>query len=153
MATLYGANYEAAYVTLPKSMIDAKEASGKLRILSDSITLSAEVALNDVIVAGKLPPGAKVIDARFVAPSDGTTGQYDFGWASNGTDAADSDGFFAGATLDSGAGAVDAKMGGTAAGFLKEFADVETTIQFLCIEATTASSGDTLKWVVVYSVE
>lgn len=153
MATSYGDNYQSAYVDELKSMVDAKDLTGKLRRIYDSITLSAELSLNDVIYAAKLPPGAKLIDARFVAPSDGTSGQYDMGWLSNGTDAADQDGLFAGATLDTGAGAVDAKMAGTAAGWNKEFADVETDIVITVIEATTASSGDTLKWEIEYVIE
>lgn len=153
MATLYGSNYQSARVDVPSTKVDVVDLHGRVRRMYDSITLSAEVALNDVIKAGVLPAGAKVIDARFVAPSDGTSGQYDFGWESNGTDAADQDGFFAGSELDTGAGAVDAKMLGTAAGWNKEFAQVETTVSFTCVEATTASSGDTLEWEIYYIVD
>lgn len=153
MATLYGANYQLSRVDEPAKKISVKDQHGRVRRLADSITLSAEAALNDVIKAGVLPKGAKVVDARFVAPSDGTSGQYDFGWASNGSDAADQDGLFAGATeLDTGAGAVDAKMLGTAAGYNFEFA-AETELEFTVVEATTASSGDLLQWEVYYLVD
>lgn len=74
MATLYGSNYQSARVDVPSTKVDVKDLHGRVRRLYDSITLSAEVALNDVIKAGVLPAGAKVIDARFVAPSDGTSG-------------------------------------------------------------------------------
>ena len=153
MATVYGVNYTAANITKPSEKVGAFDLSGKHRSLYETYVLDGELALNDIVVIGKLPPGAKIVNARFVAPSDGTSGQYDLGWASNGTDAADSDGIFAGAELDSGAGAVDAKMLGTAAGWQKKFADVETTLQLLVIEATTASVGDTLKIFVEYVVE
>lgn len=153
MATLYGANYQASRVDEPASKVNVKELHGKVRRLYDSITLAAELALNDIVKAGVLPKGAKVIDARFIAPSDGTTGQYDLGWASNGVDAADQDGLFAGATeLDTGGGAVDAKMLGTAAGFNKEFG-AETELEFTMVEATTASTGDLVQWEVFYVVE
>ena len=153
MANLNADNYAASRVTEPASKIDVSLQHGRVRRMYDSITLGAEVALNDTITAGVLPSGARVIDARFIAPSDGTTGQYDFGWLSNGTDAADQDGFFAGASeLDTGGGAVDAKMLGTAAGYNKKFA-AETTVQFLAVEATTASSGDLLQWEIEYIVD
>lgn len=154
MATLNADNYQLSRVDEPSSKINVKDQHGRVRRLADRITLSAELALNDIIKAGVLPAGAKIVDARFVAPTDGTSGQYDFGWASNGTDAADQDGLFAGATeLDTGAGAVDAKILGTAAGYNKEFANAETELEILVVEATTASSGDLLQWEVYYVVD
>lgn len=154
MATLYGSNFQAARVDEPSSKISVKEQHGRVRRLFDSITLSGELALNDVIKGGVLPAGAKVIDARIIVPQDSAGGQLDMGWASNGTDAADQDGLFAGATeVDFGAGAIDAKMLGTAAGYNKEFAIVETEIELTCIEASTDSSGNEIKWEVYYIVD
>ncbi len=154
MADFNGANYQAAFVDEVKSQIDAKNLSGKLRRIYDSFTLSAELLITETISAGKLPPGAKLVDARFVAPSDGTSGQYDMGWLSNGVDAADDDGIFDGATeCDTGAGAVDAKMKGVSAGWNFQFADVETEIVITVLEATTASVGDVLEWELIYAVE
>jgi len=153
MATLNATNYQASRVDEPASKISVKEQHGRLRRMYDSITLSGELALNDVIKAGVLPKGAKVLDARIIFPADGTGGQLDFGWASNGSDAADSDGFFAGASEgDFGAGAVDAKMLGTAAGYNFEFAE-ETELELLCLEASTASTGNLLQWEVIYIVD
>lgn len=153
MATVYAANYTAARVTVPASPINVKDQHGRVRRLADSYTLTGELSLNDIIVAGVLPPGAKIVDARFVAPSDGTTGQYKMGWASNGINAADDDAIFAGTTVDSGAGAVDTKMVGTVAGWNFQLGDAETTLQILVSEATTASSGDVLEWEVYYIVD
>ena len=152
MATVYASNYESSRVTEPASKLDVTMQHGRVRRLYDSYTLTGELSLNDIIKAGVLPKGARVINARFVAPSDGTSGQYNFGWASNGSDAADDDGFFAGATLDSGAGAVDAKIAATAAGWNMKFA-AETDIEIEVAEATTASTGDTLEWEVLYIVD
>lgn len=152
MATLFGANYEAAYETEPSSKISVKDQHGRLRVAYDSITLSAELALNDVIEFFKLPKGAKIVDARFSAPSDGTSGQYNVGWQSNGTDAADADGFFVGTVADTGAGAVDVKLASTSAGYRFEFAE-ETVINAVVAEATTASSGDTLELMVIYVID
>lgn len=152
MAQFYGANYTDAYVDVPSEKVKVNTKHGRIRILTDSIALGAELSISDKIAVGKLPTGARVVYAKFQAPSDGTTGQYDFGWQSNGTDAADADGFFAGATLDTGGGAIDATMAGTAPAFLKEFA-AETILELNVVEATTASNGDTLKWVVLYVVD
>lgn len=153
MAELNADNYQASRVDEPASKVNVKELHGKMRRLYDSITLSAELALNDTIVAGVLPSGAKIVNARVIIPNDGTSGQVDFGWQSNGSDAADADGLFAGATeLDFGGGAIDAKMLGVAAGYNKEFA-AETTLEFLVVEASTASSGNQLQWEVIYIVE
>lgn len=154
MATLYGSNYQAARVDEPASKINVKDQHGRVRRMYDSIVLGAELALNDVIKAGVLPANAKIIDARIIAPNDGTSGQLDFGWASNGSDAADQDGIMAGATeVDFGAGAVDAKMLGTAAAYNKEFAAFETELELFCVEASTASSGNTIQWEVYYIVD
>ena len=86
------------------------------------------------------------------APDDETSGQFDVGWAASeekdasGTalEAADPDGFYAGAEVDTGNGAL-AKFSylATAAGFRKKFA-ADVQVQLDCIEATTASSGDTI---------
>ena len=154
MATVYGQNYQAARVDEPSSKISVKELHGRVRRLYDSITLSAELLLADVIKAGVLPAGAKIIDARVIAPNDGTSGQLDFGWASNGVDAADQDGLMAGATeFDFGGGAIDSKMLGVAAGYNKEFAAVETELELTCIEASTASTGNKIQWEVYYIVD
>jgi len=153
MATLNAVNYQASRVDEPASKVSVKEQHGRLRRLYDSITLSAELALNDVIKAGVLPSGARVLDARLIFPNDGTSGQLDFGWASNGVDAADQNGFFDGATeADFGAGAVDAKMAGTSAGWNVEFG-AETELELFCVEASTASNGNQLQWEVIYVVD
>ena len=153
MAELKAVNYTASRSDEPSSKIEVSEQHGRLRRLYDSITLSAELALNDTILAGVLPSGAKIMDARFIAPSDGSTGQYDFGWQSNGTEAADANGLFDGATeLDTGAGAVDAKMLGTAAAYNTKFS-AETTLEILVVEATTASNTDKLQWEIIYLVD
>lgn len=153
MATLNATNYQASRVDEPASKVSVKEQHGRLRRLYDSITLAAELAPADVIKAGVLPSGARVIDARIIFPADSAGGQLDFGWASNGVDAADQDGFFAGATEgDFGAGAIDAKMLGTAAGYNMEFA-AETELELFCVEASTASNGNLLQWEVIYLVD
>lgn len=153
MAEFNASNYQASRVDQPSSKIDVTLQHGRMRRMYDSITLGSELALNDTINFGVLPSGARIMDARVIAPSDGTSGQYDFGWLSNGTDAADQDGLFAGATeVDTGAGAVDAKMLGTAAGYNKKFA-AETTLVATLVEGTTGSLGDTIQLEIIYLVD
>ncbi len=153
MATVYAVNHTKAYVDEPASKLDVRENHGRVRRHYDSYTLLGEASIGDFIEFGKLPKDAKVIDARVIGPSDGTTGQLDVGWKSNGTDAADQDGLFAGATeVDTGAGAVDSKMLATAAGYNKAFA-AETTLIGEYVEATTASTGDVIQLEVFYVVD
>ena len=153
MADFNSDEFQAAYVDEPSSKLDVTKQHGRKRTMSAQYTLLAEVALNETFAVGKLPAGAKLLDARFIAPSDGTTGQYDLGWLDNGVEAVDQNGVFAGATEgDTGGGAVDSKLLGTAAGYGQKFS-AETTIQAQAIEATTASIGDTLKWELTYIVD
>lgn len=154
MATFYGDNHTAARINEPSSKVHVSDQGGRVRRMADSITLASELALSDIIVAGVLPANARVVDARLIFPTaDGVGGQLEFGWASNGTDSADANGLFAAAEGDFGSAAVDAKMLGSAAGKDKLFAPVETTLQFTCAEATTASTGNLLKWEVFYIVD
>lgn len=154
MAILFGKNHTSAFQSEPKENIVASESHGRVRRMYDEFTLSGELSLNDEILMMKLPPNAQLVDARLVAPSDGTTGQYDVGWNTNGVDAADQNGIFAGATEgDTGGGAVDSKLLGTAAGYNKKFAAAETQIKLFVIEATTASDTDVLQLEVYYLVD
>ena len=152
MTVFNSVNYTSSRVDEPASKINVKEQHGKLRRLYDSYLLAAEITTADTIVAGVLPKGAKIVNARFVAPTDGTTGQYELGWQANGVDAADADGLFAAAEIDTGGGAIDSKMLGTANGWNKEMG-AETTLEISVAENTTASDGDLLEWEVIYVIE
>jgi|GEM_PF-1519784 len=152
MATIYGVYHTDAYIDVPANAVDASLWHGGSRRLYDEYVLVGEASIADVVKLFKLPSGARVHNARFVAPSDGTTGQWDIGWELNEAgDAADADGFIAGASADTGAGAVDFKMLATRPGWNKKFG-AETQVVLTCLEATTASLGDTLKLEVLYTV-
>ena len=153
MTALFGANATKRDVNVPSEKLDVTEQHGRVRRAYDSYTLSGELSLNDTIDMMKLPTGARIVDARLVAPSDGTTGQYDAGWLDAGSVSADQNGLFAGATEgDSGGGAVDSKLGGASPGYNQKF-DGEAQIQLFLIEATTASSGDKIELEVWYLVD
>ncbi len=140
MTSLYGANYTNAYVDVPASPYPAGEHNGKVRVLYDSYTLpSAIVAANDTISIGKLPAGARVINAQiFIPASMGATGIFDVGYAANGVDSADPNAFILAA--DAGGQAVLGVPTLGSVGLFKKFS-VETEIIITCTELTVATSG------------
>lgn len=153
MTAFYGDNNTLAYQNSPSSQLDVTMSHGRVRRAYDSYTLAAEATTADTIDMMKLPKGARIVDARFIAPSDGTTGQWNVGWTDNGTDGADADGLFIGSSAgDTGGGAVDSKLLGTRPGYNQKFSE-ETLIQLACAENTTASDGDTLELEVFYIVD
>lgn len=152
MTTLYGVNNTASRQNSPSSNLKPADMHGRIRRAYDYITLSGELSIADVIEMFKLPKGATIVDARFIGPSDGTTGQYDIGWSANGVDSAEVAGLFAGAAADTGGGAKDIKLAGTSVGYNK-LLSAETQIKLTVLEATTASTGDTLELEVFYIVD
>ncbi len=153
MATLYGVNATKRDVTTPSVKINVNNQGGRVRHAYDSYTLLAEAAIGDIIKLMKLPAGAKLIDARLIAPSDGLTGQWDLGWAAYGSEVTDQNGIFGGAAEgDTGGGAVDSKLLGVAPGYNKEF-NAEVQLQLEAIEATTGSTGDEIQVEVSYVLD
>lgn len=148
MAELYGNNYKLAYVDVPAKQIGVGEQAGRKRILFDSHTFAAAVnAIGDVIKIGKLPKGARVLEAVVFSDSLGTTGILDFGWAASadGLEIADPNGFISGA--DAGGQAVKALSSNASVGLAKKFA-AEVEIQLVLTEATDGALGDSVKaWV------
>jgi hypothetical protein len=150
MATVYGDNYNAAYVAVPAQQVGVGEQAGRKRILFDKHTFAANVnAISDIVKIGKLPAGARVLEAVVACPSLGTTGILDFGWAASasGDIVADPNGFISGA--DAGGQAVLAKgaAAGVGAGIGKKF-DEEVEIQLVFTEASDSAAGDTvMAWV------
>ena len=65
-------------------------------------------------------------------------------------EAADADGIFVG--IDPGAAAVDSRMAGTVAGYMKKF-DAEVEVQWDCTEATADAGGDTYELLCLIAVD
>jgi len=150
---LYTAEYQDAHVSEPSVKIEVGKNHGRVRRAYASITLAAELAVDDVIKFCKLPAGAYLVDARLIAPHDGTSGIVNVGWEANGVDAADEDGIFIGASEgDLGAAALDAKLLGTAPGYNKKFG-AETIISAKCTEVTAASTGDKIQLELFYVLD
>lgn len=153
MAEVLSVNYTKAFSVQPPQKINVDEFVGRVRHYYDEYTLLAEIGLNDRILFNKLPAGARVIEARIVKASDGTTGQLDIGWDANGVDAVDQNGFFDGATeVDYGAGAISARMLTAAPGWNKKFGAL-TQVVGTAVEASTASVGDTFRLEMLYVVD
>lgn len=76
--------------------VSAGAGGGKLNVAYGTYTLTANPSIADVIQFCRVPAGATVIGG-WVQADDIDTGtetfDMDIGWASNGTDAADADGF------------------------------------------------------------
>ena len=148
MAELYGNNFKLAYVDVPAKQVGVGEQAGRKRILFDSHLFAANVnAIADVIKIGKLPKGARVLEAVISAPSMGTTGIFDLGWAASGDglEAADADGFIVGS--DAGGQAVKSLMAAGRPGLGKKFlSDVD--VQLVLTEATDAALNKTISvWI------
>lgn len=144
MAEYNAVNYTSQYVTKPSEKIPAGEFNGRVRCLRDQYTLvgeSASVGLDngDTILGPKIPAGARVIDAWVkIDKSLGATGIFDLGWAANGVDSADADGFVNDAD---GGGQAAFQRASTQAGMDKEFS-VETQVVVTCVEVMDDSVVD-----------
>jgi hypothetical protein len=67
-----------------------------VKVAWGSYTVTANPAANDIIEFCRLPKGAVVVGGRFVGGALDASGgalDIDIGWANNGTDASDTDGF------------------------------------------------------------
>jgi hypothetical protein len=151
MASYYGSNYTNIYQNNPSEPAEVGQAFGKVKMLYDEFTLTAEIDTPDTLfMCHKLPAGALVIDAAIIAPSLGTTGILQLGHSANGVDANDVDAFVQ--TADAGGQAVIAKPAAGAAGIGKKFT-VETEIKISCTEITQAGIGDTVKCYILYVLD
>lgn len=90
MATQYGTN-AANLIAVPQVKITPGDGGGKVRVVYEEFNIPATTPpTNDIVLLGQpLPPGARLIDVRFVFPAWGGSGAIDIGWAANETDAAD----------------------------------------------------------------
>lgn len=156
MATLTSVNgaQRTNEIASPPVKLDVTLNKGKIRRLYDSYSIDAadELGTSGLISMMTIPAGARVVDARFVAPASGATGLVDIGWAASadGVEAADANGFFNQA--DPGAAAVDAKMGATLPGWNKKFSS-PVLVQIDVTEITADSGGDTWHLEIFYVLE
>ena len=143
VAVTYGANYTKAFLTTPPTMIEQGETGGKVKCITDTYTLLASMGIGDLVVmgGGKLPKGAKVVDAYIKAPSMSTDGIFSLGYnASPEATPLEAAAPAAFVLADAGGQAVFQRPVAGNTGILKELlGDVEIVLG--CTEATTATSG------------
>ncbi len=97
MATVYGVQ-ATKQNAIPQQLSEEGYQAGNVKCLSDSYTLTADLAAADFISMGKIPQGARVLDVRVVFPDlDASGGTIDVGWKAGAAavEAADADGFLA----------------------------------------------------------
>lgn len=155
----YGVNYKAALVTVPYVKVHQGEYGGKERVMIDTYVFAAEAADTDTIKLGRLPAGAKVINARVFGPDLGGTGTLKLGNTASvdgsGTDALAATSFIvaadsSGQAFDVGDGAT-AAMRGAAIGKVRFSREVDILLTFN--GATAAATGATLVCIVKYIVD
>lgn len=146
MATLYGNQYQDAYVDVPSEKIDPVDYNGRVKMIYFDYTVTAAPSNGDVIKLAKLPAGARVIDAVLQFPDLGTAGVLNLGNAASAdaVEAADADSLLVSVDVNAAADAVSMQSqmeaSGSNAGFLKRFAS-EVDIQIDVATAWTATSG------------
>lgn len=156
MATLYGNQYQDAFVDVPSNKVKGKDLGGELKRMYFDYTVTAAPTAGDIIKLGKLPAGARVHNAGLQFPDLGTAGILNLGWAAgaNGLEAADADGLLVSVDVNTAADAVSMQIqmeaGGANAGYMKEFSE-EVEVQIDVATAWTVSAG-TIKGFIEYTV-
>ena len=148
MAEILGVN--AAKISAGQgSKINKGEVTGRLHMLYDEKTFTAEVAVNDTIKLGApLPAGARVVGGKIKCEATGATGIFKVGYQANGVDLVDDDAFAT--NQDPGAAAVLADLSG--AGIGKKFT-VATQVEATCTEITAAATGKLFQIWLFYVVD
>lgn len=143
MATLNADNY-AKIIAVPAEQIPTGDVSGKVRCAYDEITLSAELAVNDLInVCAPIPAYARIVDAVVIAPSLGATGILDLGIASDQNYFVDQ--------ADAGGQAVKKSMA-SEAGLMVQSANILQP-QLKCTEVSAAGTGKKIQVMIKYILE
>lgn len=145
----------------PTFPVGGRAAAGVLQVAWGSYTLGAAIAQNDIIQFCRVPAGATVIGG-FLQGADIDSGtealDIDVGWAANGTELADPDGFGNNGVITGDA----PPMGGVAQVYMPlsgvlittgpQRFSAETIIQAVCNAAANAGGTGVLTLVVFYTM-
>jgi len=141
MANYYSNQYQQAYVDKPSTKIKPGDVSGDVKLLYFDFTVPSSAPSNgDKFYLGKLPKGARVVDALLQFNDLGGAGTVNVGIdaGDDSLETADADSFLVSVDVHTAADSVSMKEqmagGGANAGFLKELLDNVNVI----LEATTA---------------
>lgn len=153
MATYYSNQYQDAFVDKPSEKIRKGDVSGDLKRMYFDFTVPSVAPSNgDVYKVGKLPAGARIVDAGLQFPDLGTAGTLNLGFdgGTNSLETADADALLVSVDVNTAADAVSMQQqmeaGGSNAGYLKVLAD-EVTVQIDVNTAWTAVTGTVKGWV------
>lgn len=144
MATLYSNQYQDAFVDVPSDFIRSGDVSGEVKFMFFDFTVPGTVPTNgDIYKLGKIPKGARVIEAVLSFPDLGTAGTLDLGWAADAAavETADDNGFLASVDVNTAADTI--KMSdnlANGAGLCKLFS-AECDLELKVTTTWTATSG------------
>lgn len=141
MATLYGVNADKILVDNPSQKANVGDQGGRLRVIKDKFSLSADLSAADVILMGGLIPAGAMVHNVVLKYDALGAGTLDVGWQASaaGGEAADADGFIDGAAVTNAGGD---QMAGTAVdGMFKEFSEAVQAAVTVATD-TSATSGD-----------
>jgi hypothetical protein len=139
--SLYGSNYTKAFVTVPSEKVDVSHQHGRVRVSYDEIDLSSVIALNEKVYLGRLPKGAKVVEAILAFPDLGTAGVCDLGYKYDDASlTSDPDAFLSGVDVNTAADTVKMSDQNNMVGFGVEMAG-EASVILTATTATTAITG------------
>lgn len=156
MAVNYGVNATKALVTKPTPMADPGSFNGRLRVLRDKFTLTADLAVADTILMGSLlPAGAYVVDVmcKFADLSTGS-GTLDIGWqvSADGAEAANTSGWFSAMNVNTAADVLNAKDNAAApAGICKLFTAAVQPV--ITVNGDTDATSGAIDLVIMYVVD
>lgn len=102
MAQQNGTN-AASFNAVPQVKIPPGEQGGKLRVMYETFVIpSVTPPTNDLVnIGAPLPPGARIIDFKFIYPAWGGSATVDIGWLANDIDVANPVGFWSALSVSS----------------------------------------------------
>lgn len=158
MASIYGVNHTANYITVPSQKALVGDLGGRVRCLVDQYVAAGVITSGDVLNLGKLPKGAKVVNGLLSHDDLGTTGTGKLGWGASleldsagvTVEAADDDGFIASIDFNAAANVPFMWENAPTPGMFKELAG-EVPVQLTFTASTTA--GGTINSCIFYIVD
>jgi hypothetical protein len=150
--SLYGSNYTKAFIAAPSEKVDVSHQHGRIRVSYDEIALSSVIALNEKVYLGRLPKGAKVVEAILAFPDLGATGVCDLGYEyDDAALVADPNAFLSAVDVNAAADTVKMSDQNNMVGFGVEM-EGEASVILTATTATTAIAG-TVKVAIHYVVD
>ena len=157
MASKYGNNYKAKYITVPETKIPVGEQRGVVRVAYDKFDMATDglgVTTSDTIYMQKIPAGARVIDAWLKFADMGTSGVVDIGWqaSADGVETADADGIFSAIDVQAAADCLLASQDDASPLVVNREFSSEVGVVMVFSTLTTATTG-TIELTIQYVID